>query len=58
MSKRTYYFIIGLGILGTITSVVVFFLNQESNFGTSALMFFNGVALSGVGYINLKKKGR
>jgi hypothetical membrane protein len=58
MSKGVYYFIITLGLLGAVSSVVLFFLDQEQNWGASALMFFNGVALAGVGYINLKKIGK
>jgi hypothetical membrane protein len=58
MSKGVYYFIITLGLLGAVSSVVLFLLGQEQNWGASALMFFNGVALAGVGYINLKKIGK
>ncbi len=55
MSKGTYYFIITLGVLGTISSVYLFFFTEDESFGNFALNFFNGIALTGVGYMNLKK---
>tara|TARA_B110000046_G_scaffold157892_1_gene169536 strand:+ start:13352 stop:13528 length:177 start_codon:yes stop_codon:yes gene_type:complete len=57
MSKGVYYFIIALGLLGVLSAMVLFFNEVEHNWGASALMLFNGIALAGVGYINLKKKG-
>ena len=58
MSKWVYYFIIALGLLGLLSAVVLFFIEDQNNWGSTALMFFNGGALAGVGYINLKKKGK
>ena len=49
MSKGTYYFIITLGVLGTISSVYLFFFTEDESFGNFALNFFNGIALTGVG---------
>ncbi|MDA9312251.1 hypothetical protein N8371_03950 [Vicingaceae bacterium] len=57
MSKGVYYFIIALGLLGVLSVMVLFFNEVEHNLGASSLMLFNGIALAGVGYINLKKKG-
>ena len=54
MTKKGYHFIIALGLIGSLSAIMLFLATNE--FGTSALLFFNGISLAGVGFFNLKKQ--
>ncbi len=55
-AKSVHQMIMGLGVVSIVAVVLLFFIGENEGLYSNYLLLLNGVCLTGIGYMNLKKE--